>query len=495
MIPRHKASSLAQQTEELSFDVVLVPIDFSEHSENALVYASTFAQRFNSRLLLVHVVQSVSAAYDFGRSSVSEKLDQELRTFSERKLRDLATRIVNSSVEVECLICSGNPVEEIVNAAKQNAADIIITATHGRTGLKHVFLGSVTEGINRYAHCPVLVTRSKEKGTGAAPSADLDVHSVLVAVDFSDLSNLALSYAEAIVKKGGGSIVMVHVAPIHYPISEYGVLECPQLDAEVVEAGRKSLVELAEAESDENLPITCEVRQGKAGVEILEVATRRAVDLIVIGTRGLTGLKHVLLGSTAEYVVRHASCPVLVVRNPVQEEQRVGAAEVRSSAASRGVDVRQDIVQTHPLFENMTHKELEVLLKDSSIVEFEAGEVLFREGEYANKFYILHEGKVALECHQPGKDVIVQTTDAGDVLGWSWLFPPFSWHFQARAIDKTVALELNGAHILIASESDDRLGHRLMRRFAQILIHRLQETRKRLIELSQKAEIDLGETL
>src|SRR5262245_43986863 len=106
-------------------------------------------------------------------------------------------------------------------------------------------------------------------------------------------------------------------------------------------------------------------------------------------------------------------------------------------------------VLTHPFFRGMSEQHLEIVAQGAARSVFEPNEIIFRQGEPANRFYLLESGKVALEAHEPGgATALIQHLSGGDVLGWSWLFPPFVWNFQARAIDQTQAIGLNGAHLL-----------------------------------------------
>ena len=152
------------------------------------------------------------------------------------------------------------------------------------------------------------------------------------------------------------------------------------------------------------------------------------------------------------------------------------------------------ITDTHPFLRNLSRQQLDTVLKGAVISEFEPREIVLREGDYADKIFLVHEGAIHIECHAPERDVIVETLRSGDVLGWSWLFPPFSSHFQARAAERTITLQLDGAHLLIECENDDRLGNLMMKRIAQILIHRLQSTRKRLIDECERSGVEVGET-
>ena len=143
----------------------------------------------------------------------------------------------------------------------------------------------------------------------------------------------------------------------------------------------------------------------------------------------------------------------------------------------------QEVIAQHPFFRDMRPEHLQVLLECSSEIRFKPNEILFREGEPANRFYLIQSGRVAIEAHQPADGTtLVQTVGPGDVLGWSWLFPPFAWHFQARALEPTRVVALDGAHLLVTAERDHAFGHELMKRVTRVVIERLQATRKQLIE-------------
>jgi len=140
-------------------------------------------------------------------------------------------------------------------------------------------------------------------------------------------------------------------------------------------------------------------------------------------------------------------------------------------------------IMKYAFFDGMRPEHLAVLAEEAKADRFKAGEFLFREGEPANQFYLIESGKILLEAHEPGNGTTsVQTLSSGDVLGWSWLFPPFVWHFQARAVEPSSVIILNGAHLLISAERDHDFGYELMKRVAQVVIRRLQATRKQLLE-------------
>ncbi len=128
-----------------------------------------------------------------------------------------------------------------------------------------------------------------------------------------------------------------------------------------------------------------------------------------------------------------------------------------------------------------------VLAECASEQSFEAGAILFREGEPANQLYLIESGKVALEMRMPaGGMATIQVLGPDELLGWSWLFPPFTWHLQARALEPVRTVVLNGGHLLATAEEDTRFGYCLMKRVAQMVIHRLQATRRQMIPNSVK---------
>ena len=143
-------------------------------------------------------------------------------------------------------------------------------------------------------------------------------------------------------------------------------------------------------------------------------------------------------------------------------------------------------IDEHPLLRTMNPRHREILADCAVEKEFKPDQIIFRQGDYADQFYLIQSGKVALEAHTPDRgNILIQTLGAGEALGWSWLFPPFVWHFQARAVEPARAIAFSGAHLLVACERDTDLGYDLMKRISQVLIHRLQATRKKLVELCE----------
>ena len=137
----------------------------------------------------------------------------------------------------------------------------------------------------------------------------------------------------------------------------------------------------------------------------------------------------------------------------------------------------------HPFLIGLEKRHAQTLLEGAKEEEFQAGEIIFREGEPADSFYLIETGTVVLESHCPNNgNVQIQTLHDGDALGWSWLFEPFAWNFQARAAKPTRVIRCDGGHLLVTVEEDEHFGHELMKRIAHLAVQRLQAARKLLVQ-------------
>jgi universal stress protein A len=152
---------------------ILVPMDFSDTAKKALQYAVPFAGAFDAELVVVHVIQPLSVPPDVGYTPPElTGSEQELRKSAQDALSKLCAKQLGARGRFQVQVRTGVPWHEVVTAAQETAADLIILATHGRTGLKHVLLGSVAESVVRYAPCPVLVVRERERDFITAPSKE-----------------------------------------------------------------------------------------------------------------------------------------------------------------------------------------------------------------------------------------------------------------------------------------------------------------------------------
>jgi len=137
-----------------------------------------------------------------------------------------------------------------------------------------------------------------------------------------------------------------------------------------------------------------------------------------------------------------------------------------------------------PLLEGLDADTLALLAGCARNVHFDPGSPVIRRGDQADDFYLIRHGSVILETYVPGRgSVTIETLESGEVLGWSWLFSPYRWHLDARALTAVRATAFDGACLRGKCEDDPALGYALMSRFAQVLIERLQWTRLRLLDV------------
>ncbi len=148
------------------------------------------------------------------------------------------------------------------------------------------------------------------------------------------------------------------------------------------------------------------------------------------------------------------------------------------------METLERILAEHPFFQGMKKEHFELIVGCASNVRFDEGEFIFREAEEANQFYLVRQGKVALEVVSPERGPLtILTLGNGEVLGWSWLVPPYRWKFDARAVELTRAIALDGKCLREKSEKDHDLGYELLKRFAHITEQRLEATRLQLLNV------------
>ena len=295
---------------------VLVPLDFSIASHTAIQFASPLLKRFGANLHLVHVMPADSMSgladmpmvmpeIEFGRT-----VRRDLRTIA----RDHGLPLQRSSFHAR----RGTPFAEICELARKIPAELIVISTRGNTGLKHLALGSTAERVVRYSPCPVLVVRAHREGKPSAngnAQGRADFKKILVPIDFSECSLRGLDYGKMLAKEFGASLVLLHSVHLQYYVSsdEYARYDFPLLMQQAEKAAREQMRDLVRKTDWDGTKVEPSLQVGHAGDQVCERAKDFGADLIVTSTHGTTGLKHILLGSTAEFIVRHAPCPVLVV--------------------------------------------------------------------------------------------------------------------------------------------------------------------------------------
>ena len=143
-----------------------------------------------------------------------------------------------------------------------------------------------------------------------------------------------------------------------------------------------------------------------------------------------------------------------------------------------------ELIADAPVFGGLEPRHLQTIAGCAGNTHVGAGTLLLREGDSADRFYLIRQGSVALEVHAPGRQPLrIETLGPGDVLGWSWLFPPYRWQLDSRTLTDCGLVQFDGACLRGKAEADHELGYQLMRRFAANVIDRLQATRLQLLDV------------
>jgi nucleotide-binding universal stress UspA family protein len=299
----------------LNIRKILFPTDFSDCSKQALGHAVKLAQEHRSEL---HILHAIVLHEDDPHNSTHDHLDlSKIRGV----LEELATKRLGALIhdsDIPDLVLKQvhrrdiSAVPPIVDYVREEDVDLIVMGTHGRRGVRKLLLGSVANEVTRLAQCSVLTVRGKGD---RAPVHDID--RVLVPVDFSEPGKEALAVACNVASTYGAELQLVHVVPevLHPAFYNMGVTRINDLEKDAFQGVESALRELLARTGDcQGAPAECNVLEGHPGHEIVRFSRDRESDLIVMATHGLTGIKHLLMGSTTEKVLAGAECPVLVVK-------------------------------------------------------------------------------------------------------------------------------------------------------------------------------------
>lgn len=290
--------------------VVFVATDFSTSADEALRQGHMRAQARGAKLVVCHVVPSQLGVNMLFPQRSMHQADAQL-ALDKRALSLLIERTVDvtgrAPEQFEPIVAHGSPSSVIVDRAEQAGAELIVIGSRGQTGASSNLLGSVAGRVVRYAHCPVLIARPDGRAAR-----------ILAATDLSDPSLPALAAAAREAAGTQAHVTALHCLELVTSAAvgpEYGLAFAPAAAVEIL-AEVRSLAEqrLAEAAQQVGLAADLRVVEGTPSTTILDTARDLDADLVVLGTRGRTGLRRVVLGSVAEAVIRDAPCSVLAVR-------------------------------------------------------------------------------------------------------------------------------------------------------------------------------------
>jgi nucleotide-binding universal stress UspA family protein len=296
---------------------IVVPTDFSALSEAAAARAATLARLDGAAIHLVHAVSLplVVTPYDV---AIPARIWDEVRSAAKEQLEQRRKQIESLGVQTVTaeLAESTDPSRAIAEAAEAHQADLVVMGTHGHRGIERAFLGSVAERTLRTLECPILAV--KEDAERAAEP----IRRILLAVDFSADSARAVEVAADLARRLGAHVDVVHALELprdHFAnAAAFGI----ELEERIRASVALALDDVGQQLEKKAVTVTLLTRPGRPSAVIAEVAEEIGCQLIVMGTRGRSGLSHVLLGSVAERTLRMAPCAVLVVRSREHHDGR-----------------------------------------------------------------------------------------------------------------------------------------------------------------------------
>jgi nucleotide-binding universal stress UspA family protein/enoyl-CoA hydratase/carnithine racemase len=302
----------------IQFQNILCATDFSDYSNRILPHALALAREFQARLYVCHVIELHSAAL-FGEVHFnSAEIQSANMELAHEQLQRLMAK---ENLAWEPLVTIGSAPDEIARLAHEKGIDLVISGTHGRSGLKRLILGSVTERLMRILPCPLLVVRSTDQGGFEGRSQPLRLKHILVGCDFSSDSVLAFEHAISLAQEFQAELHLLHVLEPSQRSSDFPAMakgDEHRLE-EVREHLESRLAAMVPAEARHWCAPKTAVQMGKPFEELIRYAASHEIDMIVLGIRGHGLIETLMVGSTTDRVVRQSPCPVLAVR-PTQAD-------------------------------------------------------------------------------------------------------------------------------------------------------------------------------
>lgn len=302
----------------MTFKRLLVPTDFSASADAALDHAVSMAGRFQASLHLLHVVNDPGAGlYGLGDAEVKlNRLKQKAESRARERLQELARD--SSAVDIRTQVAQrtslgvGDVVQEYAGTHK---IDLVMMGTQGRGGLGRLVLGSVANTLIRRLSCPVMTVRERDEEPSSSP--EVDYQTLLAPIDFSDHSRTALRLTKTVAGRYGATQQLLFVAEkrVLPTFSDTGIpgVGVVEMDPDIVANAETALESLNTKVEGPDVDSDYHVQEGDVAQAIVDFAKSNAVDLIVMATRGLSGIDRFVMGSNTERVVRTAPCPVLTV--------------------------------------------------------------------------------------------------------------------------------------------------------------------------------------
>lgn len=298
---------------KIQFRKILCPVDFYPASTRALEYAEQLARNYNAAIQLIHVVTPVIPAVYGSGISISD-LTVEFQKQARKKILEVKAKVEKKHIPVTAEVRVGHIDIEIRRAIEAGKADLVVVGTHGRRGVERWVLGSVTEKLMR--HCPVPLLAVPAGRKAAAP-----ISRMVVTTDFSDGTPDAIAHAFSIASENRSKVTLLHV------INDVAADINSHLRDPLIRGIRQKLEELVPRDALDWCDIQTRVETGTPWSVILETIKKEKSSLLVMNVHGKGMIERVLIGSTADRVLRGATCPVLLI--PPMKMTPTGKAKKR----------------------------------------------------------------------------------------------------------------------------------------------------------------------
>ena len=303
------------------FGKVLVPIDGTDVADGILPYVSQLARAAEIPILLHTVVDTKDLAIPESAGSFEPmpainwgEVEESLKARAEVVLNSTVQRLADEGLEATATVTVGDPSEEIVKVAADAGCGLIAMSTHGRNALARGILGSVTDRVLHSSSVPVL-TITPERANRHKVSEDTATKKILAPLDGSESAERAMSYVEELAQAMSLEVVLARVVPVDHPaysVSELGAI-LPDFTEQRVQEAEKYLERTANNLTNAGLEVQSQVLMGTPGPALVDFARQTPQSMVVMTTRGRSGLARWVLGSVAEALIRASGDPVLVI--------------------------------------------------------------------------------------------------------------------------------------------------------------------------------------
>ena len=289
----------------LQLQEILVPLDGSREAESVLPYLRDLAPRFGSHVLILGV----------GIGGKTRRVNRLIEDYIKR----IASGLQSDNIKAEPVIRYGIAADKILDFTVEKGVDLIIMATHGRSGITRWWMGSVAEKVISEATAPVLLVRSKRPGSKTGTTGNPHfLRKILAPLDGSDIGEAALSYVETLAINSRASVDLLQIVspPGTVEASLLGGPDWRKFIKAIHDAGENYLKSITARLNDNGVKSTYEVVTGDPADKIVEYAEDKGISLIAMSTHGRTGLARWVLGSVADKVLHSARIPILLARSP-----------------------------------------------------------------------------------------------------------------------------------------------------------------------------------